>query len=84
MRVEHLDQLGKVEQRAGEPVDLVDHDHVDPAGLDVGEQALQGRAVQRAAGEAAVVVAVGQRDPALVRLALDVGFAPPRAGRRAS
>ena len=48
--VEELDQLGKIGQRAGQPVDLVDHDHVDLAGLDVFEQMLQGRAVHVAAG----------------------------------
>ncbi len=55
-RIEDLDQLGEVEQRAGQPVDLVDHDDVDLAGCDVGEQPLQGRALQRAAREAAIVI----------------------------
>ena len=73
--VEHLDQLGEVHERAGEPVDLVDDDDVDPARLDVGEQPLQGRALQRAAGEAAVVVAVGNQHPAFLPLAGDVGLA---------
>ena len=39
--VERFDQLGEVEQRAGQPVDLVDDDDVDLAGLDVGEQPLR-------------------------------------------
>jgi hypothetical protein len=56
--VEHLDQLGEVHQRAAEPVDLVDHDDVDQPGLDVAQQALQRGSVQRAAGDAAVVIAV--------------------------
>ena len=72
--VEHLDQPGEVHQRAGQPVDLVDDHDVDPAGLDVGHQALQGRAFQRAAGEAAIVVAVGNQQPALGLLAGDVGL----------
>jgi hypothetical protein len=38
--VEDLDQPGKIGERTGEPVDLVDDD-IDPAGPDVGEQALQ-------------------------------------------
>ena len=56
-------------------VDLVDHHHVDQPGLDVGQQALQGRPLQGAAGDAAVVVAVGHQHPALGALAGDVGLA---------
>ena len=75
MLIEQLDQLGEVGERAGEPVDLVDHDGVDLAGPDIGQQFLQGRAVERGAREAAVVVVVGNQAPALMRLALDVGLA---------
>ena len=39
--VECFDQLGKVEQRARQPVDLVDDDDVDAAGIDLGKQGLQ-------------------------------------------
>ena len=56
-RLEPFDELGEVGERAGQAVDLVDHDHVDATGIDVGEQALQRRALQRAAGNAAIVVA---------------------------
>ena len=73
--VEHLDQLGEVHQRARQPVDLVDHDDVDQPLLDVGEELLQGRALQRAAGEAAVVVGVADQRPAFGALAGDVGLA---------
>ena len=38
--VEQLDQLGEVGQGAGEPVHLIDHDHVDPACVDGLEQLL--------------------------------------------
>ena len=69
MPVEHLDQPGEVHQRAAETIDLVDHHDVDAAGLDVGEKAAQGRALQRAAGDAAVIVAVGGPTAS-----------PPRAG----
>ena len=71
--LERLDQLGEVHQRAAEPVDLVDDDDVDQPGLDVAQQALQRRPLQRAARDAAIVVLVRQRDPALGALALDVG-----------
>ncbi len=56
-----------------QPVDLVDDDDVDRAVLDVAQQPLQGGALHGAAGEAAVVVAVADADPALVLLARDVG-----------
>ena len=70
VRVEHLHQPGEVEQAPREPVDLVDDDAVDLAGLDVGHQPSEGRAVDVPAGEPAVVVAVGQADPPLSGLAL--------------
>ena len=73
--VEQLDQLGEIGQRAGEPVDLVDHHDVDLAGPDIGQELLQGRAVERGAREAAIVVVVGNEPPALMRLALDIGLA---------
>ena len=73
--VEHLDQLGKVHQRAAQAVDLVDDDHVDEPRLDVREQLLQGRALQTAAGEAAVIIALADGGPALGPLAGDIGLA---------
>ena len=74
----------KSSRRAAQPVDLVDDDAVDLAGFDVGQQALEGRAVHVAAGEPTVVVALGQAPPALVRLALDVGLGRFSLGVRAS
>ena len=35
MLVEHFHDLGKVQQRAAEPINFVDHDAVDLAGLNV-------------------------------------------------
>ena len=67
--VEHLDQLGEVGQRAAEPVDLVDHDHIDQPVLDILHQPLQAGPFQRAAGKAAVIVLVADRHPALGSLA---------------
>src|SRR6266446_6352625 len=40
--VEQLDELGKIHQRSGQAVDLVDHDDVDPAGPHVLQEPLQG------------------------------------------
>ena len=75
VRLEGVQQLGEVGQRAAQAVDLVDHHHVDQALLDVGEQALQGGALQGAAREAPVVIAVADQDPALGALAGDVRLA---------
>ena len=36
--IEQLDQLGEVGERAGEPIDLVDHHDVDLAGPDIGQE----------------------------------------------
>ncbi len=74
MLVEHFDDTGEVEQGAREPIDLVEHHAVYLAGPDVGEQALQRRAVHVGAGVADVVVLGGQGGPTLAGLAADVGF----------
>jgi hypothetical protein len=57
--VEDLDDLGKISQRAGQPVDLVDDDRVNPTRRDVGEQPSQRRPIDRRAGEPAVVITRG-------------------------
>ena len=68
MGVEEFDQLGKVGERAGQPVDLVDNDHVDPASPNVIEEPLEGWPVHRAAGVAAVVVVGPDQLPAFMSL----------------
>ena len=75
MGIKCLDQLGEVGERAGQPIDLIDDDHVDPSRLQVDEQLLQRWPIHRPAGEAAVVVTIPNQSPTLVRLALDVGLA---------
>jgi hypothetical protein len=70
--VERLHELREVEQAAAESVHLVDDHAVHPAGFDVRQQSLEGRAVSVAAGEPAVVVPVRQAVPALGPLAGDV------------
>src|SRR6202047_505743 len=72
--VEDLDDLGKVGERAGQPVDLVDHHDVDPPGLDFCEQLLQSGPFHCGAGEPASVITVRPAHPALVSLALDEGL----------
>ena len=60
MRVEQLDQLGKVGERAGQAVDLVDDDDVDPASATSSRSFCRAGRVHRAAGEAAIVVAIAE------------------------
>jgi hypothetical protein len=54
--VEGFDHLGEVGERAGQPVNLVDHDHIDRSVIEIGHQPLQGRALHRGARETTVVV----------------------------
>ena len=62
-------------ERAGQPVDLVDHDGVDPPRREVSQQPLQSRPIHRGAGEPAVIISRAQADPAFLPLALDEGLA---------
>ncbi len=73
--VEHLDDLGEVGERAGQAVDLVDHHRIDLAGVDIGEQALQGGAFHRAARIGAVVIGGLDQMPAFAGLASYIGLA---------
>ena len=75
MGLEDLDQLREIHERAAQAVDLVDHHDIDAAGLDIGEEPFDGRPLEGGAGDAAVVVAVVHRHPALGLLALDIGLA---------
>ena len=75
MLVEQFDQLGEVGQRSGQPVDLVDHDDVDPAGLDIAQQALEGRPVQGTHPRSRRRHSVRDELPAFMGLALDIGLA---------
>ena len=63
MGVECLNQLGEVGERSGQPIDLIDDDDVDPSGLHIDEQFLQGRPIHRAAGKAAIVKTVPDQPP---------------------
>ena len=73
--VEHLDQLGKVHERARQAVDLVDHHDIDQSVFDVRQQALQRRAFQRAARNTAVVILIADQHPAFSAMAGDIGLA---------
>src|SRR5208282_1176518 len=74
-RIKDLDDLGEIGERAGQPVDLVNDNRIDPPRRDVGEQPLQSRPSHRRAGEPAVIITRAQAHPAFVALAGDEGLA---------
>ena len=71
-RLEPFDELCKVGEGTGQSVDLVDHNLLDETGIDVGEQALQARALQGSSREPRVLVDGWQQHPALRFLARDI------------
>ena len=73
MTLQDLHHLGKVQERAAEAIDLLNHYTVDFASLDVAEQLGESRPVHIAAAVAAIVIAGGQRHPTGMLLAVDVG-----------
>ena len=73
--IEDLDDLGEVGQRARQPVDLVDDHDIDPAFADVAQQPLQRGSLHRAAGDAAIVILVGNKSPSERCLRSDVSGA---------
>ena len=75
LALKHLDHLGKVGQAARQSVNLVDHNHVNLACLNVGHQALESGALHVSAGEGRVVIVVGDRNPAFGALAGNIGMA---------
>src|ERR1700676_1614125 len=73
MSVKQFDQLGKVGQRPGQTIDLVDNNDIEPSGTDIIEQSLQVRAIGGPTGISAVVVPRSNQRPASMRLTLYVG-----------
>jgi hypothetical protein len=58
--IEDFDDLGEVGERAGEPVHLVDHDHVDPPCPHIAQEPFDRRALHGAPGIAAMVIKTGE------------------------
>ena len=73
--IEQLDHLREVRERSGQAVHLVHHHHADLACLDVGQQPLQSRALERCTGAAAIVIGARHRPPPQGLLALNIGGA---------
>jgi hypothetical protein len=74
MCIEDLDDLGKIGERAGQPVDLVDDDGVDPPRREVSQQLLQSGPINRGAREPAVIISRAEAHPTFVPLARDEGL----------
>jgi hypothetical protein len=68
MRIEELNKLGKVSQRAGEAIDFVDDDDIDLARTNVGQKLLQAGTLHRPAREATIIIRARHKLPALMRL----------------
>ncbi len=75
MGIKYLDDLGKIRQRPGQPVDLVNDHDIHAARGNVLKQALQSRSLHRPSGEAAVVVKARQGLPPFALLRHDIRFA---------
>src|SRR5690348_6331064 len=75
MLVKQFDEFGKIGQRAGQPVDLIDDNNIDLAGSDFREQFLQSRALERRPGKRPVVKPMMDQAPAFMGLALYIGLA---------
>jgi hypothetical protein len=75
MLVKQFDEFGKIRKRAGQPVDFIDDKNVDPAGSDLGEQFLEGRALERRPGKRPIVKPAVYEAPAFMRLALYISLA---------
>ena len=74
MRIERFNDLGEVGQGPGQAVDLIDNDRIDEPRIYIGQKPLQGGTVDIAAGIGWIVIKGGNDDPALMPLALDIGF----------
>ncbi len=64
----------EVREGSGKTVDLVNDYGIDSLGGDVSEKALESRPFNVTAGEAAIIIRVGNDLPALMSLAQDVSF----------
>ncbi len=65
--VEDVDDLGEIRERPRQPIDLVDNDGLNLAGLDVLQKPLERRPLHRPAGKAPIVIHVGKCDPSGMR-----------------
>lgn len=74
LALEHLDHSGEIGKAAGQAVNFVNHDHIDFACLDVGDQAFQSWTLHVAARKCRIVIIVSDRNPALGALTGNIGM----------
>jgi hypothetical protein len=75
VRVEDLNDLSEIGERASETIHFVDNHRIDLTRPNVIQELFQTGAIHRAPGEATIVVAARQYSPALMLLAEDEGAA---------
>jgi len=75
MSIEHLNDLSKVKQRAGEQIDLVHDNDINLRAPDVSQKPLQSWSLQRCSGVAAIVILSLEGHPALMLLTCNEGLA---------
>lgn len=73
--IEDLDQANEIGQTTCQPINLVNHNDINLASLDVLHEPSESRPLEPAARMAAIVVRSRQFDPALVLLAPNIGAA---------
>src|SRR5258706_10585419 len=61
--LEGFHQLEKIQHGSRKSINLVDNHDVDAAGLNVGHESFEGRAIECAAGHAAVIITVVDLNP---------------------
>ncbi len=69
--IKDINDFGKIREASCEPVDFVDHHHIDEALLDVCQQFAQSRSLDGSTRITTVVIEVGKASPALMFLARD-------------
>ncbi len=72
--LEYLHQASKIQQRAAEPVHLVDQHAIDITAFDVRQQLPQRGTFQVRSGVSAIVITRGERGPAGMTLAANVSL----------
>src|SRR5690606_28972308 len=70
--VEAMHHLREVEERTRQPIDLIDDYEIDLTGVDVLQELLKCGTLEIGAGEATVIVALGQERPSVMGTARDV------------
>src|ERR1700733_14117649 len=73
MRVEQFDELGKIGQRSGQAIDLVDHDDIKLPSADIIQQSLQVGTIGRPTRISTVIISRPDQGPAGMGLTLYIG-----------